>query len=99
MLCVCVYLHWPQSPSPGVRHFVSMLPHSEASLEHSLLPLPPYPPPKHKYLLDPQVKRTQFFDCVTDYVITTAIIIIVIKDNFYYKIGTDAVTLIKGSAV
>eukprot|EP00731_Ephydatia_muelleri_P007799 Em0004g137a len=41
-------------PSPGVRHFVPMLPHSEASLEHSLLPLPPYPSPKQKYSLDPQ---------------------------------------------
>ena len=45
-----------QYPAPGVMSYIPMLPHSEVSLDHALLPLPTYPSSKHPQVrLDPLV--------------------------------------------
>ena len=50
-----------------MNQYVQLLPHSEVTLEHSLLPLPPYPSAKHPQVkLDPQV----CFTCVCLYATT-----------------------------
>ena len=48
------FLH--QNPAPGVVQYSPTMPHSEVTLDHALLPLPPYPAAKHPQVqLDPQV--------------------------------------------
>ena len=47
-----------QYPAPGVTSYVPMLPHSEVSQDHALLPLPTYPSSKH-----PQVRLNSLVSC------------------------------------
>lgn len=63
MSMLLVYVHYllfvllyKQQPTPGVNQYAQMLPHSEATLDHFLLPHPPYPSANHpKVKLDVQV--------------------------------------------
>ena len=56
-----------QNPSGGVTSYASLLPHSEATLDHVLLPLPPYSTAKYPRVRpDPSVSllRCMSFYCV-----------------------------------
>ena len=53
---VLTFVLFSQAPSPGVSGYFPMLPHSETTLSHVLLPLPTYPTAKHPQVrLDPKV--------------------------------------------
>ena len=61
VVLISLMLCFSQAPCVGVSSYVSMLPNSETTLGHTLLPLPPYFTTRHPQVqLDPQVGDTEW---------------------------------------